>query len=392
MDNVLENHNAQQSKVSLEQHVYRSSQDGSHFKDNIFLAGGKLRILLKLYIDEFEICNPLGTSRRKHKLCGIYWTLNNLPASLQSSLHAIYLAVLCKSDDLKKYGYEQILHPLLHDVKSLEQDGLYIPLLGKCFKGTVQFVVADNLGAHSLSGLNESFSSGYICRFCTGTKADIQTNDVQSGAFSLRRKELHALHVKTASESGASCFGVKNHCIITETLTHFSIHTGYPPDIMHDVFEGIVPVELAHCLGVLVNKKYFDIETLNKAILHFPYKWEDKKNKPHAIPLTFSARKTIGGNAHENWSLLRLLPFIIGHLVPEGEPAWEVLMDLKDIMELVVAPSHTDESIAYLEGKISGHRQKFQELFPNPKTSLCRALPSTGKDVWSSCGAMDNAL
>ena len=88
-----------------------------------------------------------------------------------------------------------------------------------------------------------------------------------------------------------------------------------------------------------------------------------KKNKPHAIPLTFSTRKTIVGNAHENWSLLRL-PFVIGHLVPEGEPLWEVLLDLKDIMELVVAPTHTDESIAYLEGKISGHRKKVPRTFP----------------------------
>lgn len=59
-----------------------------------------------------------------------------------------------------------------------------------------------------------------------------------------------------------------------------------------------------------------------------------------------------------------MLPFLIGPLIPESEPAWEVLLDLKDIMELVVAPMHTDESIAYLECKISDHRQKYQELFP----------------------------
>lgn len=53
----------------------------------------------------------------------------------------------------------------------------------------------------------------------------------------------------------------------------------------------------------------------------------------------------MGGNAHENWALLRLLPFPIGHCVPEGEPAWLVLMDLKEIVELNVAPIHTDQSI-----------------------------------------------
>lgn len=40
-------------------------------------------------------------------------------------------------------------------------------------------------------------------------------------------------------------------------------------------------------------------------------------------------------------------------------------MDLKDIVELVVAPTHTDESIDYLEFKISDHRHKYQDLFPD---------------------------
>lgn len=47
------------------------------------------------------------------------------------------------------------------------------------------------------------------------------------------------------------------------------------------------------------------------------------------------------------------MPFIIGYLVPEDEMAWQILLDLKDIVELVVAPVHTDESIAYLEGNTS---------------------------------------
>lgn len=45
--------------------------------------------------------------------------------------------------------------------------------------------------------------------------------------------------------------------------------------------------------------------------------------------------------------------------------ARQILLDLKDIVELVVAPTHTDESIAYLEGNISEHRQKYRELFPS---------------------------
>ena len=67
-------------------------------------------------------------------------------------------------------------------------------------------------------------------------------------------------------------------CVFTKHLSH-----AYPPDVLHDSFEGVVPVELAHCLALLISKKYFSLESLNKSILQFPYKWEDQNNKPHAI-------------------------------------------------------------------------------------------------------------
>lgn len=40
-------------------------------------------ISLNLYIDDFEICNPIGTSQRKHKICALYWTLGNLSPGCQ---------------------------------------------------------------------------------------------------------------------------------------------------------------------------------------------------------------------------------------------------------------------------------------------------------------------
>ncbi len=145
---------------------------------------------------------------------------------------------------------------------------------------------------------------------------------------------------------------------------HFHVTRGYPPDIVHDLFEGIVPFELARCLKEFVSKKYLSLDTLNTLILNFPYKWGDKTNKPHSIPYTYASKKSIGGNAHENWNLLRLLPLIIGDLIPENEPAWLVLLDLKEIVELAVAPIHNEETIAYLNCKIVEHRHRFVELFP----------------------------
>ena len=123
-----------------DQQVYRSFRDGENYKTNGFLAVDELRISIKLYIDEFEVCNPLGTSRKKHKLCGVYWVLDNLPPGSHSALSSIYLAVLCKSDDLRKFGFKKVLDPLLKDLVILEEHGLFISQLNVCIKGTVSCV------------------------------------------------------------------------------------------------------------------------------------------------------------------------------------------------------------------------------------------------------------
>jgi len=114
-----------QQSVSDQLH-YRFFEDGQHFKNNAFLSGDELRISLCLYIDDFEICNPLGTSRKTHKLCAVYWILGNLPPGSHSSLASIYLAILCKTNDVKTYGYNRIFEPLLQDLVTLEQQGVFV--------------------------------------------------------------------------------------------------------------------------------------------------------------------------------------------------------------------------------------------------------------------------
>lgn len=94
-------------------------------------------------------------------------------------------------------------------------------------------------------------------RFSTGSFSDFQSKQVLSGDFSLRFKESHNEHVKSPKESGKPCVGVKRACVLTENLSRFDVTTGYPPDILHDLFEGLVPVELAQCLGMLMSKNTF---------------------------------------------------------------------------------------------------------------------------------------
>lgn len=112
-----------------------------------------------------------------------------------------------------------------------------------------------------------------------------------AGVFECTTRELHEAHLKCAVETSACC-GVKRDCFLSKNLSHFHVTAGHPPDLAHDLLEGIIPVELAHCFSLLILKKYFNLEKLNNLIQTFEYKWADKTNRPHAIPQTFSVKTT----------------------------------------------------------------------------------------------------
>lgn len=374
---------------------YHSFRDGTCYKGNALLNVDEFRIVLGLYIDEFEVANPLGTSKKKHKMCAVYWVLANLDSKYRSTLHSIQLALLCKDSSVEKHGYQEVLRPLIQDLVTLEEHGVYVEQLAESVKGTVLYVSADNLGAHSLAGFQESFAADHFCRFCLCHRNDVQDSEVRSGLHQPRTRESHDAHVQEVLHDHALArqYGVKRGCPLSDNLTYFHVVGGFPPDILHDFLEGVVPVELALCLQSFIAKKYVTLDSVNEAIRKFPYTFSDKVDQPQKIPKGFISKGTIGGNGHENWSLLRLLPLMIGPSIPEGDEAWEMLMLLKDIVEIVMSSHFTDELIHFLDCKISEHRELLQTTFPNfrlrPKHHFIEHYPEMLKlfgpliDVWT---------
>lgn len=347
-----------------------------------------------LYLDDFEVANPFGTSKLKHKMYAVYWVIANIPAKYRSPLNSIQLALLCNTQTVKKCGYDKVMQPLIHDLVSLEKQGVYIEQLGTSVKGTVFCVAADNLAAHSLAGFQESFTVNKFCRVCMASRADIQQN-VGSGLFHLRDKNSHDRHLQDVMKDSSLIqnSGVKGQCPIPKNLEHFHVVKGYPLDILHNVLEGIVPVEVSLCPTDLIAQKFFTLDMLNEIIRSFNYTFTDKTDQPQTIAKGFSTKGTIGGNGHENWSVIRFLPLFIGHCVPERNTTWGILMLLKDIVELVVAPRHTNDPLHVLECKLAEHRDLLKSTVPNfklrPKHHYVEHYPHLIKkfgpltDVWT---------
>lgn len=80
LDKVVESHSAQ-CRERGNDCVYRSNQDGQHFKTNE-LFPDQSRMSICLYVDDLEICSPLGLSW-KSTLCAVYWILGNAPSNPQ---------------------------------------------------------------------------------------------------------------------------------------------------------------------------------------------------------------------------------------------------------------------------------------------------------------------
>lgn len=56
---------------------------------------------------------------------------------------------------------------------------------------------------------------------------------------------------------------------------------------------------------------------------------------------------------------------MIGFDVPENDQTWEILMLLKDILELTVSFRVTEDSLDFLDAKISEHRGLLLTVFPH---------------------------
>ena len=79
-------------------------------------------------------------------------------------------------------------------------------------------------------------------------------------------------------------------------------------------------------------------------------------------------------------TLLRLLPFLIGDLIPEEDSNWECLLLLHAICSICTAFAVTEEHVVKLEWLIQAHHELFVKLYGKeamtPKFHFAVHLPS----------------
>ena len=156
-----------------DEQLVQDVRDGDCFRGNKYFSDNPDAVPLILFADELEVCNPLGAGKTKHKINCTYFSTFQIQPALRSKVNPIQLVSLVTSKVWKKHGNHLCNERLIEDLKVLETEGVEKAEIEHPTKTAVraglQYIVGDNLGQHTIAELNQSFSSGNICRWCKVT-------------------------------------------------------------------------------------------------------------------------------------------------------------------------------------------------------------------------------
>ena len=288
-----------------------------------------------MYQDEFEVCNPLGQGKGKHKILAVYFTLGNLHVSNRSKVDSLQLVLLCKAKFVSKDNLHSLFHPLFQDIKTIETEGIDLGF-DDCIRGTVTCITGDNLGSHLIGGFTTNFSSGdFFCRYCPMLRTQFMQDPLIE--VSLRSTCNYDSDIHILESSGCEHVNGIKFASPFNSFNYFHVcKPGMPPCIAHDWFEGVIAYDLVIIIQKFVSKKWFTLKYFNHIIRSFSYSHKDRISKP----LVVRNWNKLNGNACQIWCLLRLLPFLIGDQIQDySDPRWCIILKLHQIVGIICSPA-----------------------------------------------------
>ena len=178
----------------------------------------------------------------------------------------------------------------------------------------------------------------------------------------------------------SSVYGIKQRPCLN-SLKYFHVIDGLPPDIAHDIFEGVATDTVCNIItGLVSEEKLFSIDFVNGKIASFEYSQIDKKNKPQPFKIISPSNFKIKETACEMWNLIRLLPLILGPHVPEGNSYWDLFINFVQLVEKLYSLSFTFTEFVLIAEHIkllffSEYVQLFDDVKLKPKAHFVFHYP-----------------
>ena len=160
-----------------------------------------------------------------------------------------------------------------------------------------------------------------------------------------------------------------NRTSILEEVPGFSVATGLPLDIMHDLFDGVVHYELKLFLLYCTSNNFFSIETLNNRLGSYDFGVEDKPSLIDRLSLDHPNKK-FSQSAAQMITLVRNLPMLIADKIPEGDTNWYSMLTLIKICQVALSPLHSFDTVPYLRVLVEEKLHLYSRLYPTSNMKL----------------------
>jgi hypothetical protein len=363
---------------------YETVKDGTFWQQNKICQTFKDCLLVQLYEDDVENCNPLGANTKKHKTTNIYWTLLNFPEYVRANLKSINLAAIARSEDICEFGFCTVLEDFIMGVNQLQSDnGLEINLNGvkKIVHGVLVTLNGDGLALNTIGGFKASFAfASRPCRTCNISQEEIALI-VFEGKVALRDMETHKCHLealenaKTVAERNEisrDC-GVKDESVLAK-FDNFDYCKNLPQDLMHNGLEGVAEIDIKNLLRKFIfEDKCLSIEQFNEELMTFPYPSQFLADKPSVIDKGHILDANLRQSASQVITLLYVLPFILApYVTKDNVMHLENFVLLCQTINILLAYKIRKSSTSKLRFMLQVHKMQFEELYKEapitPKT------------------------
>ena len=192
-------------------------------------------------------------------------------------------------------------------------------------------ISGDNLSSHDLGGFQKNCSCSNICRYCLVKY------------FEFRNKLLYN-ELEIITEENA--YRIVKRNFIFSTLNNFHVKYRFPPDLMHDLIEGVIPITIKYSIKNIINKKLTSLELVNNRLklIDFPL----NSSIPKLFKKDILIDGSVIGSASQKFELFLIFPRLFDLNDIKNLPEWDNYILLRSIMDYLYSPIININSLSYL--------------------------------------------
>lgn len=157
--------------------------------------------------------------------------------------------------------------------------------------------------------------------------------------------------------------GIKEYSVFNR-IPYFHVTESSGVDLAHDLTEGVLHTVFTNSISYFTTeKKYFDLDVLNKGMKTRDFGEMDKGNLPTDITKEKLDSEKLKMISSEMFFFTHHFTLIIGDRIPEADPVYQLVLTTMKFFDLCYLPSYDQDDIDALRDESEKLNELMMQLF-----------------------------